>query len=184
MNLPSSLHGRERVRLFCALTLPDDFLDGLVRWQRKELAGDSRPPAREQLHITLAFLGRRPVGEIERIAGALRDAAAEAQPFVLRPLRYRETPSVGMLILDDPGGGARRLAADLQSRLAGLGVYEPEQRPWLPHITVLRFRRRPGLTPPTPDLGEVSPSEVALYHSVLRPTGAQYDILEAVALGG
>jgi hypothetical protein len=25
---------------------------------------------------------------------------------------------------------------------------------------------------------------VALYHSVLRPSGAQYEILESVALGG
>jgi hypothetical protein len=29
-----------------------------------------------------------------------------------------------------------------------------------------------------------SPSEAALYHSVLRPDGAQYEVLEAVALGG
>jgi len=30
----------------------------------------------------------------------------------------------------------------------------------------------------------VRPSDAALYHSVLRPTGAQYEVLERVALGG
>jgi hypothetical protein len=49
---------------------------------------------------------------------------------------------------------------------------------------VLRFRERPRLRPALPDLGAVGPSEVALYHSVLRPTGAQYEIRESVALGG
>jgi 2'-5' RNA ligase len=68
--------------------------------------------------------------------------------------------------------------------LEELGVYERERRKWLPHVTVLRFRRPPKLSPPLPDLGRVSPSEVALYHSVLRPGGAQYEILESVALGG
>ena len=65
-----------------------------------------------------------------------------------------------------------------------LGVYERERKRWLPHVTVLRFRRPPRLTPPLPDLGRVSPSEVALYHSVLRPTGAQYEILESFHLLG
>jgi hypothetical protein len=49
---------------------------------------------------------------------------------------------------------------------------------------VARFRERPRLTPAVPDLGSFSPSEVALYHSVLRPAGAQYEILVSVALGG
>ena len=63
-------------------------------------------------------------------------------------------------------------------------MYRREQRPWLPHVTVLRFHDRPRLDPPLPDLGAVGPSEAAVYHSVLRPTGAQYEALEAVALGG
>jgi hypothetical protein len=49
---------------------------------------------------------------------------------------------------------------------------------------VARFRAQPRLAPAVPDLGAISPSELALYHSVLRPTGAQYAILESVALGG
>ncbi len=103
---------------------------------------------------------------------------------MLTASRYRETRSVGMLVLEDDGRRATLLADDLSKRLAGLGVYEPERRPWLPHVTVLRFRRPPRLAPAPPDLGAVSPSEVALYHSVLRRTGAQYEIRESAPLGG
>ena len=34
-----------------------------------------------------------------------------------------------------------------------LGVYEREARPWLPHLTVLRFKDRPRLHPSVPDWG-------------------------------
>ena len=104
---------------------------------------------------------------------------------MLAPVRYRETRSVGMVVLDDEERRAGALADDVFAALEELGVYERERRQWLPHVTVLRFRGRPPrLTPALPDLGPVSPSEVALYHSVLRPSGAQYEILESVALGG
>ena len=89
-----------------------------------------------------------------------------------------------MVVLDDADGNAGALALDLFARLEQLGVYERERRPWLPHVTVIRFRRQPRLTLEPPALGAISPSDAALYHSVLRPTGAQYDVLEAVALGG
>jgi RNA 2',3'-cyclic 3'-phosphodiesterase len=143
-----------------------------------------RRVSREQLHVTLAFLGHRPLAELESILTALRDAAAAAGSIRLVPERFRETRSVGMLVLSDIGGAATRLADDLQDRLERLGVYERERRPWLPHLTVVRFRERPRLRPPLPELGEFSPSDAAAYHSVLRSSGAQYVVVESFALGG
>jgi 2'-5' RNA ligase len=75
------------------------------------------------------------------------------------------------------------LAGRLHELLERAGVYQREARPWLPHLTVLRFRERPRLDPPLPELGEVSPSDAAVFISRLRPTGAEYDVLEAVGLG-
>ena len=89
-----------------------------------------------------------------------------------------------MLVLDDEDSRATRLARSVGEGLERLGVYRPEARRWLAHVTVIRFRRPPKLRPELPDLGQVSPSEAALYHSVLRPTGAQYEILQSVPLGG
>jgi 2'-5' RNA ligase len=183
VTLPASLEGRERARLFCALRLPDPALDVLSEWQQAEIRA-GRPVPREHLHVTLAFLGHRPVGELESILGALRDSAAIAGPITLVPDRYRETRSVGMLALSDVCGAASRLAEDLFGRLEQLGVYERQQRQWLPHVTVVRFRGRPRLRPPLPDLGEVVPSDAAVYLSQLQPSGARYVVVESFALGG
>ena len=46
-----------------------------------------------------------------------------------------------MLVLEDDGGRAALLAGDVQQeRLAKLGVYRREDRAWLPHLTVARWR--------------------------------------------
>src|SRR3954454_2537496 len=188
MNVPASVGGRERLRLFCALRLPADAVEELSSWQADafDKATGVRLVGREHLHVTLAFLGHRPAGELEAIAAELRGAARAAEPATLAVTGYRETRSVGMLVCQDERGRAASLAADLHQRLERLGVYERERREWLPHITVVRFRRhatRPGI-PPLPDLGSVVTSEAAVYMSVLRPSGAQYEVLQSVALGG
>ena len=138
----------------------------------------------DNLHVTIAFLGSRPAGEVEAVAGALRESVEAVAKPVLTPIRYRETRSVGMLVLDDEDGRATRIAEDAHGRLERLGVYEPESRRWLPHLTVVRFRERPRLQPSIPDLGPVTMSDAAVYMSRLRPDGAQYEVLESVPLGG
>ena len=183
MNLPASVEGRERLRLFCALRLPDAALDVLCDWQTRELR-DGRLVPREHLHLTLAFLGHRPAAELPGITAALRESAAGARPIRLLPERYRETRSVGMVVLKDLEGSATRLAEDLFGRLERLGLYERERRTWLPHVTVLRFKRAPRLKPSLPELGEVMPSDAAVYLSQLRPSGADYFVVESFVLGG
>jgi RNA 2',3'-cyclic 3'-phosphodiesterase len=182
MTPTATVEGRERLRLFCALRLSDSTLDELERWQAEHLRGRIVP--RASLHVTLAFLGSRSAGEVDAVAAALREAAAQARPPVFRPIRYRETRSVGMVVVDDEDERATRLAEDLHERLEALGVYRREARTWLPHVTVVRFRERPRLRLPLPDLGAFGPSDAAVYHSALRPDGAQYTVLDSVALGG
>jgi RNA 2',3'-cyclic 3'-phosphodiesterase len=181
----ASFEGDERVRLFCALQLPAETLDELVGWQREALdVPGVRPVPREHLHVTLAFLGHRPIEELEAITGALREAAGKAERPRLAVRGYRETRSVGMLTCDDEGGRAAALAADLQERLEALGVYERERRGWLPHVTVVRFRERPRLRPALPALEPFAPSDAAAFLSRLRPDGARYEVLESVKVGG
>jgi 2'-5' RNA ligase len=89
-----------------------------------------------------------------------------------------------MIRLEDVGGAATALARDVGERLERLGVYRREERPWLPHVTVLRFRERPRLTPPPLDLGEIDAVRCGVYRSTPRPGGPRYEVLEAAALGG
>ena len=184
MSSAASVRGRERPRLFLAFRLPRDAVERLAEGQRRELTGGRIVPP-ENVHVTLAFLGARPAEELDAIASALREGTAgvDEKP-VLTAEGYRETRSVGMVTCGDEEGRATTIAEDVFERLEQLGVYERERRRWLPHITVLRFRERPRLDPPVPDLGAVRLSEAAVYISELRPSGAQYDVLESVALGG
>jgi len=175
--------GDDRLRLFLALRLPPHTLGALHAWAAAELHGGRVVPP-EHLHATLAFLGSRPASELAAIGAALRAAAAAAEPIALEPARWRETRSVGMVVLDDEGGAAGRLAVELHGRLEALGVYRREQRPWLPHVTVLRFRSRPRLDPQLPALGRFAPSDAAAFLSRLHPSGARYEVLESFALGG
>jgi RNA 2',3'-cyclic 3'-phosphodiesterase len=183
---PASFEGDERVRLFCALRLPPETVERLVAWQSTALAPAPgiRVVPGEHLHVTLAFLGHRPVGELDAIIGTLRGSAAQVAPPRLALRGYRETRSVGMLTFDDEGGRAAVLADDLQARLEALGVYERERRRWLPHVTVLRFRQRPRLRPALPGLEPFVSSDAAAFLSRLRPGGAHYEVLESVRVGG
>lgn len=183
MTSRASVSGDERIRLFLALRLPTDALDAIERWQREQLP-DVRVVRREHLHITLAFLGHRPAAELERIVAVLREAAAGTGEVRLKPVRYRETRSVGMLVLDDHEDRATLLAGDLHERLETLGVYRREGRPWLPHLTVARWRERPRLRPEPLRVRTFVPSDAAAYLSRLHPAGAQHEVLESVALGG
>ena len=183
MSVPASVSSDERLRLFLALRVSEDVLAEIERWQCGELPG-VRLVQREHLHVTLAFLGHRPVGELDAIVDALRRASAEPGEIRLTPARYRETRSVGMLVLEDERGSAAALADDLQERLERLGVYRRESRRWLPHLTVARWRERPRLQPELPSVGTFVPSDAAAFLSRLHPDGARYAVLESVALGG
>lgn len=187
-----------RARLFVALDLPDDVREGIVAWGREALADPTlRPVAPESLHITLAFLGYKPEKEIERIAVVVEESAGPAPWVELRDPEQRPPRGRARLFaLPAISPGAEALQAGLQQRLIEEGFYEPEKRPFWPHVTVARVRPeargsgrpavvseppgslRPGLTEPRIAV------RMTLYRSVLQPTGARYVPLAQVELPG
>ena len=197
MSSPGSVAGDERLRLFLALQLPDPVVEALADWQSRHLRGRIVPAA--NLHVTLAFLGSRPARELESICAVLGEAATAVAPPQLEVGRYRETRSVGLLLLSDRTGNGGRLAAQVHEELAALGIYEHERRPWLPHVTVVRYRERPRLSPPLPELPVFAPSGAAAFLSRLHPSGSrtqrhedlgpeyvgpEYVVLKSFPLGG
>lgn len=186
-NTPSSaasVERGERIRLFCALDLPDAARSKLFSWASESLVGRGRLVPAENLHVTLAFLGHRPASEVPAILGELRAASAAARPAELRPVGYRETRSVGMIVLEDVGGAATALAGDLHERLEQAGVYRREARRWLPHVTVLRRPERGGGRAEPTNMCSIHVVRSALYRSSLARGGARYDALETAVLGG
>jgi 2'-5' RNA ligase len=181
-----SVGGDERLRLFLALRLPDDVVAAIAEWQARVLQANGLrgrlvPPG--NLHITLAFLGSRPAGELPTILRVLEDAVRAAAAPSFEVVRWRERRAVGMLELrDTTGTNAARLAGRVQAELVDLGLYRLENRDWLPHVTVLRYRDPPRLSPELPQLEPVVPSEAAAYLSRLHPSGAVYEVLESFPL--
>jgi 2'-5' RNA ligase len=136
----------ERLRLFVACDLPRDVERAVAAWQCKELGRHDDLRIVPALHLTLTFLGSveaARVPDLERVLRGIAWRRAECRfraPLFLPDHGRRR---VVALELDDPAGALRRLQADVSARLAAEGLYEPEKRPWVPHVTVARFRR-PG----------------------------------------
>jgi RNA 2',3'-cyclic 3'-phosphodiesterase len=187
-----------RARLFVALDLPDLLREGIVEWGRESLADPAlRPVPPESLHITLAFLGYRPEKEIDQIAEVVRENAGPAPWVELRdPVRRPPRGRARLYALPAISPGAEALQAGVEQGLASKGLYEPEKRPFWPHVTVARVRpeargsRRPAAVSEAP--GAIPPQleepriavRMALYRSDLQPSGARYVPLAQVELPG
>jgi 2'-5' RNA ligase len=156
-----------------------------------------RPVAAESLHVTLAFLGFRPKKEIEEITAVVRDSTGPA-PWVelLDPVQRPPRGRARLYALPVLSPGTESLQAGLEQKLVEGGFYEPEKRPFWPHVTVARVRpeargsRRPAVV--SDPLGKLPKGlseaflgvRLALYRSELQPTGARYVPLAQVELPG
>jgi 2'-5' RNA ligase len=166
----------QRLRLFVACDLPPGVESAVADWQRSQLAPREDLRVMPALHLTLAFLGNldaEHVPELQRILGAIRWRSAECrfkEPLFLPAHGKRR---VVALELDDPSGTLRRLQAEVSAGLAAGGLYEPEKRPWLPHVTVARFRR-PGhpFSLQNVNVGGFGVVRMVLYSSHLERAGA------------
>ena len=192
----------ERLRLFVALDLPDERRRAIHGWAERTLAataGAATPTAGadpvgplrivrpESQHVTLAFLGHHPPEAADRAAALLREVAP--RPVRLTPVRElvptpRSRPRLVALGLESPEAVA--IHAELAPRLVAEGLWEPERRPFRPHVTLVRARggkhersARKALRSSPPALPDelLEPFEavrLALYRSLLRPDGSQY----------
>jgi 2'-5' RNA ligase len=177
------------LRLFAALELSAAAVDALEEF--RDRAADPeiwRPVPRESLHVTLAFLGSTDPERVAACGEALRGAAAGpaphlalAGPLLLPPGR----PRVLCAALADPDRTLAALQRRVSDALAATGVYEPEARPFRPHVTVARLRpraRAPRHVPVAPEPLEFHATAVTLFASRLSPHGARYEPLVSVPL--
>lgn len=180
-----------RARLFVALELPPNARAALVDWQQRALAGrdDLRAVAPDALHVTLAFLGHRPVEEVDLIAAAVGGALHGLLPAHLKPTGVqgvpRRRPRLFALDLADAGERASAVNAAVSEALSSAGFYEPERRTFWPHVTIARVRHAdkktaPITVPPPPD--EFTATEVVLHRSHLGRGPARYEALARFTL--
>ena len=187
----------ERARLFIALDIPDSLRELIVGWQRRIAEPALRPVAAQALHVTLAFLGSRPMAEIEALGEVVEALPAEPVDGRLEPESVplpRRRPRLWALGVESPG--AERLQAVLAERLGGLDLpgLELDKRRFWPHLTVFRLRgaRRESARAVAPrKLSHPLPGRdghafgfvrVALYRSQPRPEGSTYSRLATIEL--
>jgi 2'-5' RNA ligase len=185
-----------RARLFVALDLPDDVRAGLVDWQRTALSDPAlRPVKPESLHITLVFLGYQAEKDVRKIAKVAfaTDAVAPAVELVTEPLGV-PAKRPRLIALDARSEETIALQKSVEENLVSEGYYEPEKRPYWPHLTVARVKpeapgsRKPAqirnLPHPLPEhmFRFFRPRRLVLFMSHLRRSGAEYEPLAELEL--
>ncbi|GBC62634.1 2'-5' RNA ligase [Desulfonema ishimotonii] len=191
----------DRVRAFIAFPLPKTVRD-LIREIRADVQAQGfrmrwvRP---ENIHLTLRFLGEICRTDIDPVAGAMGNAAADVSPFplgaggvgVFPGIRNPRVLWVGVRG-DTPS--LLRLRQDLDQHLEAVG-FPAETRPFRAHLTIARIR---GRLPDTEarqlarimekhtasESERFTATEMILYQSDLKPSGPVYTRLRGVMLAG
>jgi 2'-5' RNA ligase len=185
-----------QARLFVALDLPEALRNGIVAWGRRELGDQAlrlMPP--ESLHITLAFLGCLPEKEVGRLTKIVASLTGPAPAITLGdPVAKPTLKRARLIALPVKSAGVVALQAELEEALVAKELYDPEKRPFWPHVTVARVKykgqntKRPG--PVFQLTSQISATlrrpqrsdRCSLYRSELKPQGAQYTPLARVEL--
>lgn len=168
------------MRLFIAIELPAELKEILAKL-RRDLPG-ARWVLAEQMHLTLAFLGEKEEGSIERLCAEL--ARIHLPPFILTLTSLgcfpnRQRPRVLWVGLA-PQARLTNLVAAVQSALLLCGL-PVEERPFSAHLTLARLRFPAAreveafLASPLPGRLPLLPvDEFILFESRLTPHGAEH----------
>jgi 2'-5' RNA ligase len=142
---------------------------------------------RENIHLTLRYLGDCPAASVGSIETALAAAAAKIRPFSVATDRFGAFPNarrarVLWLGLENTPD-IQDLYLAVSEELASIG-FAPEERPFVPHITFGRLKIPAAVELSV--LGSIKTGhtiaidEVTLFASRLSPAGAKYEVLARV----
>lgn len=179
-----------RVRAFFGLPVPAPQSEELARFVAAcaQMAPSFRWTPKENLHLTIRFIGNVERALVEAVADALADrplAAFEIEPGEVGSFGRVRAARVVWLGLRTGAEAATALAAHLEAGcvLAGL---RGESRPYQAHITLARARSRAGASlPELPAVPRVKPwraDHLVLYSSRLTRTGAVYEAMRTLVL--
>ncbi len=184
----------DTARLFIAVKVSAELAQSLDAVIRKLAVTEAEVKwvKTKNLHLTLKFLGEVDPAEIPAIIAAMQTVKIEK--FIL------EVGSIGVLpdfhrprvIYADISQGSEKLiklANFIEKVTVSLG-FDPEKRPFIPHLTLGRFKGHKRLDKLFEKIdgikgvifGKLSVSGIYLIKSELRPEGPQYTELASVPL--
>jgi 2'-5' RNA ligase len=188
----------ESWRVFIAIELParvSQKLKAHIDRLRESVPEASASWSRkDNLHLTLKFLGDTPVSQIETLSQAAKQAASEVSSFELvvkgcGAFPPRGQPRVIWIGIEDPSEQLGKLHRTLEEECAQVG-FAPEQRPFHPHLTVARLRKPHGsrqLAVMHEEIGfeaeTVGVSALAVVRSELRSEGSRHTVISRYEFG-
>ncbi len=181
------------MRLFVAIPLGDETKDRLSAIQHKISSTDIRWTAREQLHVTLKFLGECRETQLPDICRATRSAAELFPPFQCNLEEVGCFPPNGPVRIiwvgvQGDGDSLSQLHREIEARFEKLG-FERENRIYHPHVTIGRVKedrsrgKLRGLI--TRTSGTELTEQVTEFHliqSKAAQSGSRYELLERFSL--
>ncbi|MFC7050451.1 RNA 2',3'-cyclic phosphodiesterase [Emcibacter nanhaiensis] len=181
-------------RLFIAIRPDDDVVKSLRRVcgnLKKDKAFENvrwmRP---ENLHVTLAFLGRQSADDVEQIVAAMAEVSAGHTSFDMEIsglTSVRNSWHKGVIIarvLENES--LMTLQRDLVEVLSGRGIEGLDNRKYMPHVTLARLKTEKISQDRLSAVGFSLRQQVTtmeLYESVTLQSGAVYTMLNSVHLG-
>jgi 2'-5' RNA ligase len=194
------------IRSFIAIELSEEARMVLARLQSR--LKEASPPKTvrwtdpRNVHLTLHFLGDLAEDRLQDVSRTLRDAAAEHAPFSLNLSNLGCFPNTrrARIVWVGLTGDTDYLAAlqgNLGDRLKKAVGFEPESRPYSPHLTIGRVNK--GVTQnrlrelgqvleqQIPGVGHLAVLPVDHIHFIrsdLKPDGPIYTSLATAHLGG
>jgi RNA 2',3'-cyclic 3'-phosphodiesterase len=181
------------MRLFLAIPLAETIKENLSRLtaRHRPSAPDLRWSSPDTWHITLQFLGNTTPEQYDCLLTPLEQL--HAQPVSIRFSGFGVFEHAGILHL---GIETTSDLLALQKRVIAATIpcgFEPESRPYHPHITLARSKLRAGsrglraLADRLPDPGHLlhfTAREFLLYESHLSSSGSTYEIRHRFPLAG
>ncbi|MBI5909890.1 MAG: RNA 2',3'-cyclic phosphodiesterase [Betaproteobacteria bacterium] len=126
----------ETVRLFFALWPPSELQARLAAWAT-QAAGRGRAMRRENLHLTLAFLGDTNAALVAQLVAHAAGVRFDAIRLELDRVGYWKHNRVIWCGTGEEPPALTALVGDLRARLAAAGVrYDP--KPFVSHVTLVR----------------------------------------------
>jgi 2'-5' RNA ligase len=132
-------------RCFVAVDIDDPPLKAALRRAQGALVAtgaDVKAVEEENIHITLKFLGEIPEERMARVAELVRGIAFKPFTLEFRGIGVFPAPSRPSVVWAGVSGEASEMLAvftELERGLKSLG-FEPERRPFQPHVTLCRVR--------------------------------------------
>jgi 2'-5' RNA ligase len=188
----------EGIRSFIAIEVPQPLQARLGEVQRelRRTEADVKWVRPEGVHLTLKFLGSVSAEVLEKLSLAIAPVVAAKSPFDLRIhglgcFPSSRNPRVLWVGIAQGGAETSALQKAVEDKSAELGL-QPEARPFQPHLTLGRVRSPKGRgllaeaieNHKDAEVGTFRASEVYLFKSELRPSGAVYTKLQTFRMEG